>query len=344
MSNPSLSSHYMPKLATLATAVVAISALGMSVVAISLLSHRHGGDPVVVHGEHAAANPQSMSLSRVNAILKEATQGQAVAYAVFPGPDGLTGALVGDANATAPDGQQRVVSWINQQGYVMTGSLISPSGANLTLGAIQAFGRRGVPVAQAGLGGNTPITPRGVPDAIADQGSTPSVAQAATQAGIVSVSDFPKGLSEIDQPAKSSGAPELTIFVDPNCVFCHVMWQNLSDASIAGKVRIRWVPVGILRQDSMGRAASLIQGGLRAMQSNESGFQGGSETGGAPISKDPAALRNAQDNTQKFIAWSQFNGLSPATPTLVWTAKNGKQHAVVGAQTPAWIRDELGVR
>jgi thiol:disulfide interchange protein DsbG len=337
-SSPSINTSISaPKLAAIAAALVAVSVV-MSVAAISLVTKKSG--PVTMDSARPKAEASALSLEQVNAILKTATKGQAIAYAVFHGPDGLTGALVGDANSRSPGDQERVVSWINPQGYVMTGSLISPTGASLTLEAIRAFGSRGIRVAPAGLGSNTSVTPQGIPDVADQQGS----AAPTNQNAISTVSTLPKGLTEIQQQTQSSGAPELTVFFDPNCVFCHVMWQNLNDASLAGKVHIRWVPVGILRADSMGRAASIIQGGLPAMQSNETAFNGGSETGAAPISKDLGALHVAQSNTQKFIAWSHTNGFSPSTPTLVWTAKDGKLHAIVGAQTDAWVHDELGIR
>lgn len=284
----------------------------------------------------SASGVSPMSLDQVNAVLKGATQGQAVAYAVFPGPDGLTGALVGDANPGSPSAQQRVISWVNPSGYVMTGSLVAPNGANLTLGAIQAFGSRGVTVAQAGEGSATNVTPG------AQQTETQQVA--ASSDGSVQVGPLPGGLSEIHQAAIKSGAPELTVFIDPNCVFCHVMWENLNSAALAGKIRIHWVPVGILRSDSMPRAATLIGGGMGAMKANEAGFNGGTETGGASLSNNQADLDEARTNTQKFLAWASANHISPATPTLVWKSSDGKARAVVGAQTVEWVNDALGIR
>lgn len=291
---------------------------------------KQAGSPTQNADQNSAQSP--LKIDQVNAILKSSTQGQAVAYAVFPGPDGLTGALVGNANPSAPDAQQRVVSWVNPSGYVMTGSLIAPNGANLTLGAIQAFGSRGVAVAQAGTGSATGITP----------GSEP-VTSAPASDGTIQVSALPSGLSEIKQSARS-GSPELTVFFDPNCVFCHVMWQNLNGAELAGKINIHWVPVGILRADSMPRAASLIAGGMAAMKANEAGFNGGTETGAAPISNNKADIQTAAQNTQKFLGWANANHISPATPTLVWKAKDGQMHAVVGAQTVEWVNDALGIK
>lgn len=314
-----------------------LSVLAGAVTAYALIS-RSPSTPEVIKTSPAHGGAP-MSLEQVNAVLKTATQGQAVAYAVFPGPDGLTGALVGDANPVSPSAQQRVISWVNPSGYVMTGSLVAPNGANLTLGAIQAFGSRGVAVAQAGEGSATNVTPG------AYQARAVSAQQtAASSDGSVQVSALPSGISEIKQSASKSGAPELTVFFDPNCVFCHVMWGNINSEALAGKIRVQWVPVGILRPDSMPRAATLIGGGMPAMKRNEAGFNGGTETGGAPLSNNQADIDTAKQNTQKFLTWAADNHLSPATPTLVWKASDGKMRAVVGAQTVEWVNDALGLR
>lgn len=47
-------------------------------------------------------------------------------------------------------------------------------------------------------------------------------------------------------------------FTDPNCPYCHKFWQTARPWVEAGKVQIRHVMVGILKEDSMGKAATIL--------------------------------------------------------------------------------------
>lgn len=80
-----------------------------------------------------------------------------------------------------------------------------------------------------------------------------------------------------------SGArqPSSVIYVimDPNCVYCHMLWIALRPYETAG-LQVRWIPVGILRRDSPGKAAALLEGGDPVLTQMQEGFNLRLESGG----------------------------------------------------------------
>jgi thiol:disulfide interchange protein DsbG len=79
----------------------------------------------------------------------------------------------------------------------------------------------------------------------------------------------------------TTGAPKSAIYVvmDPNCIFCHLLWIALKPYEAAG-LQVNWVPVGFLREDSTPKAAALLKGGEAAMQRSQQYFDIKTESGG----------------------------------------------------------------
>jgi thiol:disulfide interchange protein DsbG len=80
--------------------------------------------------------------------------------------------------------------------------------------------------------------------------------------------------------------PVLTAFMDANCIWCHRFYQNVMPAVKAGKVRVRFVMVGILKQTSVPRAEAILSAKdpAAALDKDEKGFVESTEDGGiAPI-------------------------------------------------------------
>lgn len=316
------------------TALVAgsVSAVTATAVVLALAAWSgHASKEGRYHGRgagHAAsptttAGTAALTLDQANTALARATNGQARAFAVFPaGAGGFTGALVGNANQSAPGADNRIVVWIDSSGDVLVGSLVTPTGVNLTQEAIKAFAQRGVHVMTASGAGGGPAAP---------------AAPAAPNAP-------PTTLSAIDDGDVSGRIPVLTVFIDPNCVYCNVLWKTLRSPALDGKIAIRWVPVGIVRPDSVERAATVLAGGVKALDEDEQKFNGMKETGGAAKSTDQVEIAKVRANTQEFIAWSRAAGIGVGTPTLAWKTKSGAWQAVSGSQPAYYIANALGVK
>ena len=54
------------------------------------------------------------------------------------------------------------------------------------------------------------------------------------------------------------GKPLFTVFIDPNCVFCHQFYQDAAPLVKSGKLSVRIVPVAILEQTSFTRASEIL--------------------------------------------------------------------------------------
>ncbi|NNM65076.1 MAG: hypothetical protein HKL99_10760 [Burkholderiales bacterium] len=292
---------------------------------VTAASPRQEGANPAARSDSASSSP--LTLGQVNAILSSATSGQAHAYAVFPGPNGLTGALVGNASPSAPGADQRLIAWIDRGGDVMVGSMLTPSGANLTLAAIRAFSTRGVDVSAAGPS-NVGVT---------TQAPTPE-----STTGPVQVHGLPSNMAAIETRAPHSRA-DLYVVFDPNCLYCNALWHTLAEPALRTAVTVHWIPVGIVRQDSQARAATIIERGAAALNANEQNFDGGSETGGAPLSNNVTANARVAANTAAFEAWARQNNLAIVTPTLLWKTRAGVLQAISGAQPSGYLKQVLGV-
>jgi thiol:disulfide interchange protein DsbG len=93
-------------------------------------------------------------------------------------------------------------------------------------------------------------------------------------------------------------APKSYIYVimDPNCIFCHLLWIALQPYEAAG-LQVRWIPVGFLREDSAAKAAAILTGGAAAMQKSQQHFDVKTESGGiAGIRITPELKRKLDAN------------------------------------------------
>lgn len=111
--------------------------------------------------------------------------------------------------------------------------------------------------------------------------------------------------------------PELTAFVDPNCIYCHKFYEEAKPLIAAGKLRVRYVVVAFLKPSSAGKAAAILGASdpATAMAANEKGFDEATEEGGITPAKnpDPATLAAVENNTKLLSESGEV-----ATPTLIY--------------------------
>jgi thiol:disulfide interchange protein DsbG len=105
------------------------------------------------------------------------------------------------------------------------------------------------------------------------------------------------------------GNPKATIYVimDPNCIFCHMLWIALKPYEAAG-LQVRWIPVGFLQQDSPGKAAALLNGGEAVLTRMQEGFDERLESaGGSGINVTPD-LKARLDANLALMREAQMQG------------------------------------
>ncbi len=259
-----------------------------------------------VPASRAGAPPSDARLRR---LVAQASNGQAHVLRIVPGPGRLTTLVV----------QIRKTPMIvmTDGHYLFTGAVYDASGHNLI--------KRAVAHIVASADNASPVL-------------APAPAAANPQApGAGKSHPFPS-------PADASfvvgrAGPIVTMVADPNCAYCHAMWESILRPEIrAGHLRVRIVPVGIVDpRVAIVRAAAILASPnpAKAWILNERLFHVSTEQGGFPA-RGPFDPANAKQravllNTEAFFA---AEGGSVATPTFFY---HGQSH--VGVMThAAWHR------
>ncbi len=266
---------------------------------------------------------KAVSAPDANAVIGRLTHGKATVVRTFAGPDGLTGLVI--RGSSGP-----VIGWMtNSRSAVILGGVVdAKTNENMTLQATNAYILKGGPNQSATQAPN--LAPASVAPASAPVATPPAKPEDGEQALAAFVSGGVNSFHTIAQPGLS-GPNTLYVFIDPNCIFCHKMYgtvqSRLADFRKAG-VRVVYVPVAILKQSSIGKAAQEIQGGWTALKQDETSFNDSTEEGGLPGISGSALMQYApfaRENTDLLSTLANDNGLDGhfGTPFLVWKAGNG---------------------
>ncbi|AJW99640.1 thioredoxin-like domain protein [Burkholderia gladioli] len=127
--------------------------------------------------------------------------------------------------------------------------------------------------------------------------------------------------------ASSSGA-EIYVFMDPNCIFCHLLWKALLPYESAG-LSVHWVPLGFLKKDSPGKAAALLDAAnpARVLNTMETGFDERTES--AAIDAESSIPKQTSDelsSNKKLFDAMGFVG----TPAIVYRDASGHWQSLQG--------------
>lgn len=134
----------------------------------------------------------------------------------------------------------------------------------------------------------------------------------------------PAGLWQYAQaPAARSftlgtAGPLLTAFIDPNCPYCHLLYEDLLPGVASRRIRVRYVLVGIIRPNSAARAASMLAAAdiTRALAENEARFDLHAEQGAYPIAPEATYAKYMSIVDANNDALQRAG--ADATPTLVY--------------------------
>lgn len=128
-------------------------------------------------------------------------------------------------------------------------------------------------------------------------------------------------------------------FSDPNCPYCNRFWEAARPWVEAGKVQLRHLMVGIIREDSPAKAAAILAADdpSAALFENESRF---AEGGIAPAQEIPAKVQNILDANQMLMISQGFRG----TPGIVVRDNEGLVQKYNGLPRPEAMTEVLGPR
>jgi thiol:disulfide interchange protein DsbG len=97
---------------------------------------------------------------------------------------------------------------------------------------------------------------------------------------------------------KEASKSAIYVIMDPNCIFCHMLWIALKPYEAAG-LQVRWIPVGFLHEDSSAKAAAILKGGEAALEQCQQHFDVKTESGGiAGIDITPDLRQKLESNLQ----------------------------------------------
>ncbi|MCQ4277514.1 thiol:disulfide interchange protein DsbG [Pseudomonas stutzeri] len=133
-------------------------------------------------------------------------------------------------------------------------------------------------------------------------------------------------------------APRIVyLFSDPNCPYCNMFWKQARPWVESGDVQLRHVMVGMLRPDSAGKSAALLQAENPAAALNRH------ETAGKASKLEP--LEEVSPKlTEELEANLTLMGAmgASATPAIYYLDGNGRLQQQQGAPRPDSLAEIMG--
>jgi len=136
----------------------------------------------------------------------------------------------------------------------------------------------------------------------------------------------------------NANAPRVVYtFGDPNCPYCHRFWQASRRWVQSGKVQLRHVLVGVIREDSANKAAAILmaKSPSEALTQNEQRFDQGGIQGLPVISRE---VRDRLDANERLMSELGFQG----TPGILFRDQAGLIQTRSGLPAPEDMEVVLG--
>jgi len=152
-------------------------------------------------------------------------------------------------------------------------------------------------------------------------------------------------LDNIDQAtwvAEGKGEHVIYIFFDPNCPYCHKLYDALRPLVAKQDLQLRWIPVGMLTDTSQGKAATILQADnpLDALRSNEDNFDFNDSGPGGGITPAAEIADQTRLDLIANLALLQEQNLF-AVPVVVFQATDGQGFMFHGAPPDSTLRKLL---
>ena len=133
-------------------------------------------------------------------------------------------------------------------------------------------------------------------------------------------------------------APRIVyLFSDPNCPYCNMFWEQARPWVDSGKVQLRHIMVGIIREDSPGKSAALLaaKDPMQALHDHEKAGKASTlkALGSIPADVQAKLDANMQLMTELDVA---------ATPAIFYLDEQGNLQQQQGAPSPDKLLKILG--
>ena len=133
-------------------------------------------------------------------------------------------------------------------------------------------------------------------------------------------------------------APRIVyLFSDPNCPYCNMFWEQARPWVESGKVQLRHIMVGIIREDSPAKSAALLaaKDPQQALHEHE---QAGKASKLKPLTKIPADVQAKLDANAQLMTDLDVS----ATPAIFYLDEQGNLQQQQGAPSPDKLVKILG--
>jgi thiol:disulfide interchange protein DsbG len=129
------------------------------------------------------------------------------------------------------------------------------------------------------------------------------------------------------------------LFSDPNCPYCNMFWEQARPWVKSGKVQLRHIMVGIIREDSPGKSAALLasKDPQKALAEHE---KAGKDSALKPLTSVPAAIQVKLAANMKLMEDLEL----AATPAIFYMDDKGELQQQQGAPSPDKLSKILGPR
>ena len=127
------------------------------------------------------------------------------------------------------------------------------------------------------------------------------------------------------------------LFSDPNCPYCNMFWEQARPWVKSGKVQLRHIMVGIIREDSPGKSAALLaaKDPAKALEDHEKAGKGSSLKALKDI---PAAVQTKLAANMQLMEDLDLQ----ATPAIFYMDAKGELQQQQGAPSPDKLAQILG--
>lgn len=141
------------------------------------------------------------------------------------------------------------------------------------------------------------------------------------------------------QDGKADAPRVIYTFTDANCPYCHTFWDAARPWVDAGKVQLRHVMVGVIRQDSANKAAAILKAATpeNALTENERKQSAGGIT---PMATVPVDVRKQLDANERLMLELGFQG----TPGILFQDEQGNVQRRSGMPQGNDLKVVLGPR
>lgn len=136
----------------------------------------------------------------------------------------------------------------------------------------------------------------------------------------------------------SKDAPRIVyLFSDPNCRYCNMFWKQARPWVTAGKVQLRHIMVGIIREDSPAKSAALLasEDPQKALEDHE---KSGQSSALKPLTTIPAEIQAKLAANMQLMEDLELS----ATPAIFYMDDKDELQQQQGAPSPDKLVKILG--